>query len=126
MTEMFVYSIAAVWFAVGAVAPTPLNTGSSRTVLAWIEGNMTEVADFVLRGLGRGAVNAVSHTSMFRVAEVREHHATTVCITGVDCVVSYHSHPSLCASQIGYASPSECVDINFRSIFSLLVSQMTA
>jgi hypothetical protein len=42
-----------------------------RTVLAWIEGNMTEVADFVLRGEGRGAVNAVSHTSMFRVAEVR-------------------------------------------------------
>eukprot|EP01052_Picozoa_sp_SAG31_P012708 SAG31_NODE_748_length_12390_cov_6.306484_12_plen_289_part_00 len=41
--------------------------GADRTVMAWIEGNMTDVADFVLRGAGKGAVNAVSHTSVFRL-----------------------------------------------------------
>ena len=38
-----------------------------RTVMAWIEGDMEAVADFVLRGAGKGAVNAVSHTSVFRL-----------------------------------------------------------
>ena len=43
-------------------APAP-----PRTVMAWIEGDMEAVADFVLRGAGKGAVNAVSHTSVFRL-----------------------------------------------------------
>ena len=55
----------------GALAVAAAATGSAappqKTVMAWIEGNFTQVADFVLRGEGRGAVNAVSHTSVFRL-----------------------------------------------------------
>ena len=41
--------------------------GGGKTVMAWIEGNFTDVADFVLYGPAKGAVNAVSHTSVFRL-----------------------------------------------------------
>jgi hypothetical protein len=39
-----------------------------RTVMAWIEGNNTEVAHFIMQGLGKGAVNAVSSGSVFGLA----------------------------------------------------------
>ena len=50
----------------GATAPQtevllePTNQLPQKTVLAWIEGNQSAIAEFILRGKGKGAVNAVS------------------------------------------------------------------
>ena len=52
-----------------------------KTVMAWIEGNFSDVSDFVLRGEGKGAVNAVSHTSLFRL-----HANSTSATLAVDAV----------------------------------------
>ena len=38
---------------------------TNKTVLAWVEGNWTEVAEFVLTGAARGAVNAISAEGMW-------------------------------------------------------------
>ena len=57
-----------------------------KTVMAWIEGDMTEVADFVLRGAGKGAVNAVSHTSVFRLHA----NATAAQLTVDDAALEQH------------------------------------
>ena len=37
-------------------AAASADTAQQKTVMAWIEGNLTEVSDFVLRGKGKGAV----------------------------------------------------------------------
>ena len=53
-----------------AAAPSSSPASSApqqKTVLAWIGGNMSAIAEFVLHGEGEGAVNAVSHTSVFRI-----------------------------------------------------------
>ena len=46
----------------------PAASSQKKTVMAWIEGNLSEVSHFVLHGAGKGAVNAVSHTSLFTLA----------------------------------------------------------
>jgi hypothetical protein len=46
------------------------STNSSNTVLAWVEGNWTEVADFVISGNAKGAVNAISAGGMWGVSHL--------------------------------------------------------
>jgi hypothetical protein len=55
-----------------------------RTVMAWIEGNNTEVAQFVLRGAGKGAVNAVSSGSVFGVSASSTRAVLTVNSVGLE------------------------------------------
>ena len=43
---------------------------ADKTVLAWVEGNWSEVAEFVLGGSAKGAVNAVSAGGMWGVSPV--------------------------------------------------------
>ena len=43
---------------------------NTNTVLAWVEGNWTEVADFVIAGNAKGAVNAISAGGMWGVSHL--------------------------------------------------------
>ena len=50
---------------------TPASASTNgKTVLAWIEGNWTEVADFVISGTAKGAVNAISASGMWGVSSM--------------------------------------------------------
>jgi len=51
---------------------TPATTSptNNNTVLAWIEGNWTEVANFILHGNAKGAVNAISAGGMWGVSSI--------------------------------------------------------
>ena len=46
------------------------STNNGKTVLAWVEGNWTEVADFVISGSAKGAVNAISAGGMWGVSSI--------------------------------------------------------
>jgi hypothetical protein len=61
---------AAALFVICAGASAAATVAPNRTVLAWVEGNWTEVADFVLDGSAKGAVNAVSAGGMWGVSSL--------------------------------------------------------
>ena len=58
-----------------------------KTVLAWIAGNSSESAEFVLRGNGKGAVNAVSVGGLFSSAA----NATDVWLTVNQPAIDAHA-----------------------------------
>ena len=66
-----------------STAPAP----ARKTVLAWIAGNSNESAEFVLRGSGRGAVNAVSVGGLFSSAA----NATNVWLTVNQPAIDAHA-----------------------------------
>ena len=56
---------------VATTATTAITTPTNNnTVLAWIEGNWTEVANFILHGNAKGAVNAISAGGMWGVSSI--------------------------------------------------------
>ena len=71
--------LAATKCAAGAEQPAAVYAAppARKTVLAWIAGDTNESAEFVLRGSGKGAVNAVSVGGLFNSAS----NATNVWLT---------------------------------------------
>lgn len=73
---------------------------ASKTVLAWIAGPTNESVEFVLRGNGKGAVNAVSVGGLFSSAA----NATDVWLTVNQPAIDAHAAAwkSAEAAALGY------------------------